>query len=134
MTSVNVIKQTTSCTFVAVNSGFNHLIRPMFYNSYHEIENISNPGGEKRMYSVVGYICESDTFAENRILNEVREKDILLFKNAGAYCFSMASNYNSRLKPAEVLILKGKDYLIRKRETFESLLTNQQVLELDNWL
>lgn len=134
LTSVNVIKQTTACTFVAINSGFNHLIRPMFYNSYHEIENISNPNGDKRMYSVVGYICESDTFAENRIINEVRERDIILFKNAGAYCFSMASNYNSRLKPAEVLILKGKDYLIRKRETLETLLTNQQVIEINTLL
>lgn len=130
LTSVNVIKQTTACTFVAVDSGFNHLIRPMFYNAYHEIKNISNPKGEKRMYSVVGYICESDTFADDRILSEVREKDILRFKNAGAYCFSMASNYNSRLKPAEVLLLKGKDYLIRKRESFESLLADQQVHEL----
>ena len=130
LTKVNVIKQTTACTFVAVNSGFNHLIRPMFYNSYHEIENISNLNGEKRMYTVVGYICESDTFAENRILSEVREKDILLFKNAGAYCFSMASNYNSRLKPAEVLIMKGKDYLIRNRETLETLLLNQRDIEI----
>jgi len=132
LTDVNVIKQTTACTFVAVNSGFNHLIRPMFYNSYHEIKNISNPNGEKKMYSVVGYICESDTFADDRILNEVREKDILLFENAGAYCFSMASNYNSRLKPAEVLLLKGKDYLIRERETMEDLLNNQKVLDIKN--
>jgi len=130
LTSVNVIKQTTACTFVAVDSGFNHLIRPMFYKAYHEIENISNPRGEKRMYSVVGYICESDTFADDRIINEVREKDILRFKNAGAYSFSMASNYNSRLKPAEVLLLNGKDYLIRKRESFESLLADQELIEL----
>jgi len=131
LTSVNVIKQTTACTFIAVDSGFNHLIRPMFYNAYHKIENISNPrGGEKRMYSIVGYICESDTFAEDRILNEVRVKDILRFKNAGAYCFSMASNYNSRLKPAEVLLLQGKDYLIRKRENFESLLDGQEIPEI----
>lgn len=133
MASVNVVKQTTACTFASINSGFNHLIRPMFYDSYHEIENISNPNGEKKMYSIVGYICESDTFAEDRILNEVREKDILLFKNAGAYCFTMASNYNSRLRPAEVLLLKGKDYLIRKRETFEELLTNQQFPKIENW-
>ncbi len=103
----------------------------MFYNAHHEIENISNPEGEKRMYSVVGYICEADTFAEDRIINEVREKDILRFKNAGAYCFSMASNYNSRLKPAEVLLLNGKDYLIRRRENFESLLADQVVHELN---
>lgn len=131
LTKVNVIKQTTACTFVAVNSGFNHFIRPMFYNSYHEIENISNPNGQQKMYSVVGFICESDTFAEDRILNDVREDDILLFKNAGAYCFSMTSNYNSRLKPAEVLMLKGQDYLIRKRQTFEDLIKNQQVIELE---
>ncbi|MDA7501969.1 diaminopimelate decarboxylase [Chitinophagales bacterium] len=134
MASVNVVKQTTACTFASINSGFNHLIRPMFYNAYHGIENISNPDGEKKMYSVVGYICESDTFAEDRILNEVREKDILLFKNAGAYCFAMASNYNSRLRPPEVLLLKGKDYLIRERETFEDLLLKQQIPEIENWL
>jgi diaminopimelate decarboxylase len=134
LTNVNVIKQTTACTFVAVDSGFNHLIRPMFYNAYHEIENISNPKGENRLYSVVGYICESDTFADDRILSEVRVNDILMFKNAGAYCFSMASNYNSRLKPAEVLLLRGKDYLIRKREDFDTLLLNQQVPEIDQWI
>ena len=134
LTSVNVIKQTTACTFAAINSGFNHFIRPMFYNAYHEVENISNPKGQKKMYTVVGYICESDTFAEDRILNEVRENDILLFQNAGAYCYSMSSNYNSRLKPAEVLILKGKDYLIRKRETFDDLLKDQVIPNIENWL
>ncbi len=131
LTKVNVIKQTTACTFVAVDSGFNHLIRPMFYNAYHEIENISNPNDDKRMYSVVGYICESDTFAEDRKLNIVHEGDILRFKNAGAYCFSMASNFNSRLKPAEILVLKGQDLLVRKRETLEVLLANQNEVEFD---
>ncbi|MEM7163171.1 MAG: diaminopimelate decarboxylase [Bacteroidota bacterium] len=125
LTQVSVIKQTTACTFAHVNSGFNHLIRPMFYNAYHEIENASNPNGEPKMYSIVGYICETDTFAEDRVISEIREKDILRFKNAGAYCFSMASNYNSRPRPAEVLLLNGQDYLIRKRETFEDLLENQ---------
>jgi len=134
LTKVNVVKQTTACTFAAVDSGFNHLIRPMFYKAHHEIENISNPTGEQKMYSVVGYICESDTFAEDRILNEVREKDILLFKNAGAYCFSMASNYNSRFRPAEVLLLNGKDHLIRKRESMEDLTRNQQVPEIEDWV
>ena len=132
LADVNVIKQTTACTFVAVNSGFNHLIRPMFYNSHHNIKNISNPDGEKKMYSVVGYICESDTFATDRILNEVREKDILLFENAGAYCYSMASNYNSRFKPAEVLTIKGETHLIRERETMDDLLRNQKVVDLKN--
>ena len=125
LTEVNVIKQTTACTFVAVNSGFNHLIRPMFYDAYHEIENLSNLKANKKMYSVVGYICETDTFAEDRLINDVREGDILAFNNAGAYCFSMASNYNSRLKPAEVMLLNGKDYLIRKADTFKDLVKNQ---------
>jgi len=134
LTKVNVIKQTTACTFVAVDSGFNHLIRPMFYDAHHEIENISNPKGEHKLYSVVGYICESDTFAVDRSIREVKEGDILLFKNAGAYCFSMASNYNSRFKPAEVLILNGKSYLIRKRETLKSLLANQEMPKLKKWV
>ncbi len=131
LANVNVVKQTTACTFASINSGFNHLIRPMFYNAHHEIENISNPEGEPKMYSIVGYICETDTFAEDRILNEVREKDVLVFKNAGAYCFSMSSNYNSRLKPAEVLWYKNQDFLIREREEFESLLSHQIMVDLD---
>ena len=133
LTKVNVVKQTTACTFLSINSGFNHLIRPMFYDSYHAIYNVSNPEGPKKMYSVVGYICESDTFAEDRIISETREGDLLLFKNAGAYCFSMSSNYNSRLRPAEVLLLKGKDYLIRKRETFDTLTVNQVMPEIAEW-
>lgn len=133
LTSVNIIKQTTACTFVGINSGFNHLIRPMLYNAYHDIKNISNPKGEPKMYSVVGYICETDTFAEDRILNQVRENDVLAFSNAGAYCFSMASNYNSRARPAEVLSLNGKNHLIRERETFEDLLKKQIVVDFDEY-
>ncbi len=121
----NVIKQTTATVFVGINSGFNHLIRPMFYDSYHEIENLSNPKGAERIYTVVGNICETDTFAWDRKLNEVREGDILVFRNAGAYGFEMSSNFNSRLKPAEVLFLDGKSHLIRKRDEFEDLLRNQ---------
>ncbi|NNC96165.1 MAG: diaminopimelate decarboxylase [Chitinophagales bacterium] len=124
-TKVNVVKQTTSCTFIGVDSGFNHLIRPMFYNAHHEIENISNPNGAKKVYSVVGYICETDTFASDRLISEVRTGDILRFKNSGAYCFSMASNYNSRFRPAEVLLSNGEPKLIRKRETLDDLLRNQ---------
>ena len=121
----NVIKQTTATVFVGVNSGFNHLIRPMFYDSYHIIENLSNPKGPERIYTVVGNICETDTFAWDRKLHEVRESDVLVFRNAGAYGFEMSSNFNSRLKPAEVLFLDGKALLIRKREEFEDLLKNQ---------
>ena len=125
LVKVNAVKQTTSTVFAQIDSGFNHLIRPMLYGSKHEIKNLSNPKGKERFYSVVGYICETDTFANNRRINEINEGDILTFKNAGAYCFSMASNYNSRYRPAEVLVYKDKAHLIRKRETFEDLITNQ---------
>ncbi|KPM31635.1 Diaminopimelate decarboxylase [Croceitalea dokdonensis DOKDO 023] len=125
LAKVNVVKQTTSTVFASVDSGFNHLIRPMLYGSTHEIINISNPQGRERYYSVVGYICETDTFASNRRINEITEGDVLAFKNAGAYCFTMASNYNSRYRPAEVLYHKGKAHLIRKRETFDDILHNQ---------
>lgn len=125
VTQVNVMKETASTTFVSVNSGFNHLIRPMFYDSYHHIVNISNPTGAEKKYAVVGNICETDTFAWDRALNEVREGDFLAFYNAGAYGFEMSSNFNSRYKPAEVLVLDGKAHLIRKRDQFEDLLRNQ---------
>jgi diaminopimelate decarboxylase len=125
ITKCNVIKQTTATVFVGVNSGFNHLIRPMMYEAYHMIENISNPFGNTRIYTVVGNICETDTFAWDRKLNEVREGDYLVFYNAGAYGFEMSSNFNSRLKPAEVLVKDGETLLIRKRDEFEDLLKNQ---------
>lgn len=130
LAKVNVIKQTTSTVFAGIDSGFNHLIRPMFYGSQHTIENISNPKGKERFYTVVGYICETDTFASNRRITEIHEGDTLCFRNAGAYCFSMASNYNSRFKPAEVLWKNGKGHLIRERESFEDLLQNQILVEV----
>jgi diaminopimelate decarboxylase len=130
LATVNVIKQTTSTVFAGIDTGFNHLIRPMFYGSQHSIENISNPKGKERFYTVVGYICETDTFASNRRIAEIHEGDTLCFRNAGAYCFSMASNYNSRYKPAEVLWKDGKGHLIRQRETFEDLLQNQIMIEV----
>jgi diaminopimelate decarboxylase len=123
----NVVKQTPATVFAGVNSGFNHLIRPMMYEAYHHIENISNPGGAERIYTVVGNICETDTFAWDRKLNEVREGDYLVFYNAGAYGFEMSSNFNSRLKPAEVMVKDGKAQLIRKRDVFEDLLRNQVI-------
>ena len=125
LAKVNVVKQTTSTVFAGIDSGFNHLIRPMFYGSQHQIENISHPKGKERFYSVVGYICETDTFASNRKIGEIKEGDILSFRNAGAYCFSMASNYNSRYKPAEVLWMNGEGHLIRAHESFEDILRNQ---------
>ncbi|MEN8767133.1 MAG: diaminopimelate decarboxylase [Polaribacter sp.] len=130
LAKVNVVKQTTSTVFAHVDSGFNHLVRPMMYDSYHQITNISNPEGRDRYYSVVGYICETDTFGSNRRIAEISEEDVLCFHNAGAYCFSMASNYNSRYLPAEVMVHQGKDYLIRKRQTIKDILHNQEIIEL----
>jgi diaminopimelate decarboxylase len=129
LVKVNVVKSTPAVTFVGVDSGLNHLIRPMMYDSYHGIINVSNPAAEKKLYTVVGYICETDTIGSDRQISEIREGDILAIKNAGAYGYSMASNYNSRLKPAEVLILQGKAKLIREREKFEDLLRHQ--IEID---
>jgi diaminopimelate decarboxylase len=121
----NVIKQTTATVFAGVNSGFNHLIRPMFYESFHRIENLSNSGGNTRIYTVVGNICETDTFAWDRKISEIHEGDFLVFYNAGAYGFEMSSNFNSRLKPAEVLVKDGEALLIRKADQFEDLMRNQ---------
>lgn len=129
LVSTNVIKSTPASTFIGVDSGLNHLIRPMMYDAYHEVVNISRLEGPDRIYTIVGYICETDTIAADRKLKEVKEKDVIAIKNAGAYGFSMASNYNSRLKPPEVLILNGKAHLIRERENFEDILRHQ--LELD---
>ena len=125
ITEVNVMKENGSTVLAGINSGFNHLIRPMFYDAYHKIENISNPDGEKKAYTVVGNICETDTFATDRNIAEIRESDLLVFYNAGAYGFEMSSNFNSRYKPAEVLVKDGKAELIRKRDEFNDLITNQ---------
>ena len=129
ITKVNVIKQTAAANFVGVDTGFNHLIRPMFYDAYHKIENISNPNAAEKNYAVVGNICETDTFAWDRNIAEVSEGDLLLFHNAGAYGFEMSSNFNSRFKPAEVLIKDEVVHLIRKRDVFDDLLKNQILIE-----
>lgn len=127
---VNAIKQTTATVFAQADTGMNHMIRPMFYDAHHEIVNISNTNNKTRVYTVVGYICETDTFASDRQIEEISEGDILMFKNAGAYCFSMSNNYNSRFKPAEVMIHKGEAHLITKRQTLEDLLHNQLEISL----
>lgn len=129
LVETNVVKETPEITFVGVNSGLNHLIRPMLYNAYHQVENLSSNTERTKKYNVVGYICETDTLAAERELAEVKAGDILAIKNAGAYSFTMASNYNSRLRPAEVLIWNGEAQLIRKREVFEDLLRNQVILD-----
>jgi diaminopimelate decarboxylase len=125
ISSVNVIKETPTVTFVGLNTGLNHLIRPMFYDAWHTIVNVSNSNGEVKRYTITGNICETDTFATNREVNEIREGDYLVFRNAGAYCFEMSSNYNSRYKPAEVLVEDGADRVIRRADAFDDLLRNQ---------
>lgn len=125
LVQVNVMKETPAHRFAGVNSGFNHLIRPMFYDAYHTIRNLTNPNGPEMQFSIVGNICETDTFAKDRVMTEVREGDILVFYNAGAYGFEMSSNYNSRYKPAEVLVVNDEAHLIRRREEFQDLLKNQ---------
>ncbi len=125
LTKAVVLKTNGFINFVGTNTGFNHLLRPMMYDAYHEIINISNPDGEFEKYNIVGNLCEIDNIGTNRRLNKVRKDDIILIKNAGAYGFSMSSNYNSRPKPAEVLIIDGQARLIRKRENFDDLIRNQ---------
>ncbi len=125
LAGVNVVKETPTRTFVQVDSGLNHLIRPMMYDAYHDIKNVSNSAGDEKTYTVVGYICETDTFATDRSLPDVQAGNVLSFENAGAYGFSMASNYNTRFRPAEVLVYEGKPYLIRQRETFEDMVRGQ---------
>lgn len=127
LTQVNVLKDNGDQLFAGVNSGLNHLIRPMMYDAYHHIANLSNPGGVEKTYNVTGYICETDNFATDRNLNEIREGDLLVFYNAGAYGFEMSSNYNSRYRPAEVWMEGGAQRLIRKADSFEDLVRNQLV-------
>lgn len=130
ITKATVVKETPSVTFVGVNSGLNHLIRPMMYDAYHEIINGSNTEGPMLTYTIAGNICETDNFGVDRQLSKVQEGDLIIILNAGAYGFTMASNYNSRFKPCEVLILNGNAYLIRSRDTFEDLTKNQILLDM----
>jgi diaminopimelate decarboxylase len=120
-----VVKDNGAQVFAGINTGLNHLIRPMMYDAYHHLVNLSNTEAEEKVYTVTGYICETDTFATDRLLHEVREGDVLAIYNAGAYGFEMSSNYNARLKPAEVMVVDGEPLLIRRRDKFEDLLRNQ---------
>ena len=131
LVKTNIVKENPTRTFVAVDSGLNHLIRPMMYDSYHDIKNISNPTGTEETYTVVGYICETDTFATDRPLPEVRPGDVLSFENAGAYGFSMTSTYNARFRPAEVLVYEGVPHLIRQRDTLADLLRGQEIINFE---
>ena len=121
LTKVSVIKKKN----VFVNSGFNHFIRPMYYNAYHNVRNISSDSPAKKNYHIVGYVCEQDNFAKNRKINKPHIGDILCFDNAGAYSFTMASNYNSRLRPMELFVYNDTIQIIREKETFNDLLNHQ---------
>lgn len=127
LSRVNVIEQTATITFAGIDTGFNHLIRPMFYDAYHRIENLTHPDGTKKVYTIVGNLCETDTFASDREVSEIREGDVLLIHNAGAYGFEMASSFNSRCRPAEILVDGDHIELIRRRESLEDLLHNQVI-------
>jgi diaminopimelate decarboxylase len=128
LTTVNVIKENETLIFAGVDTGLNQLIRPMFYEAYHHIENLTNPSAPVKTYQVVGNICETDTLGADRELPAVREGDLLSIQNAGAYGFEMASQYNARYRPAEVFYKEGKLHLIRRRETLEDLLRTQEGL------
>jgi diaminopimelate decarboxylase len=121
LTEITTIKEHT----VFINSGFNHFIRPMYYNAYHQIKNISSTQTSDKEYNIVGYICEQDYFGKKRKINKPNVGNIICIENAGAYCFTMASNYNSRLKPLELLFYNDETKVIRKKETFDDLITNQ---------
>lgn len=129
LATVTVIKPTETICFAGVDSGLNHLIRPMFYDAYHHISNLSNPEGPLGAYQVTGNVCETDDFAIARMLPELREGDLIAFHTAGAYGFEMASSYNARFRPAEVLIKQGQLHLIRRRESMEDLLALQISIE-----
>ncbi|MCG8569598.1 MAG: diaminopimelate decarboxylase [Spirochaetes bacterium] len=119
---VNTLKSNEERTFAGVNSGFGHLIRPSYYNAYHHIVNLSNPHGEIKKYDVCGQICETgDCFARDRAVNQIREGDYLAFFTTGAYCFAMASIYNLRPLPSEILYSQGQTKLITKELTANEL-------------
>ncbi len=131
LTRVTAVKRNPKYTFVGVDTGFNHLMRPAVYDAYHEIQLINNDSRKMEIVTVCGNICESgDVFAKKRDLPQLREGDLLGIENVGAYGFSMASQYNARVLPAEVLVDNKNIILIRKRGTFKDLLLNQ-VYEVD---
>jgi len=129
LTTVNSVKVTPSRKFICVDAGFNTLARPMMYGSYHPILVANKLGAtDKETYDVVGPICESgDALAKDRVLPQIEEGDLLAVLNAGAYGFSMSSQYNSRPRAAEVLIRQGKAMLVRKREELGDLMSSQRV-------
>jgi diaminopimelate decarboxylase len=126
LTRVTTIKSNPKRSFVGVDAGFNTLVRPALYGSYHQILAASAMNASEEVVDVYGPLCESgDLFARDRSIPKVSEGAILAVMNAGAYGFSMASRYNSRPLPAEVMVRDGEACLIRERETLADLLRGQ---------
>ncbi|MEG9194818.1 MAG: diaminopimelate decarboxylase [Candidatus Methanoglobus sp.] len=129
LTRVNAVKRTHR-NFVAVDAGFNLLIRPAMYGSYHRVVVANRDGGEEEIYTVVGPICESgDVLARDRKLPKVEKGDLIAILDAGAYGFSMSSQYNGRPRCAEVLVSGSKTALIREPESFGDLVARQRIPE-----
>lgn len=123
---VNTVKDNRGVRIAGVDSGFSQLIRPVLYGAYHHIANCSNPGGRPAGYTVAGDICEGgDVFARDRPVPRVREGDVLAIQNAGAYCYSMASTYNNRPLPAEVVVSHGRSRLSTRRPGFGEFVRRQ---------
>lgn len=127
--SVVYVKQTPSRKFLIVDAGINDLIRPSLYGAYHDIRPvITNSGAPTRKADVVGPICESgDFFAKERRLPELQSGDLLAIMSAGAYGFTMASNYNARPRPPEVMVIKKRFYVVKERETYRDLIRGENI-------
>jgi len=128
LTEVQYLKETDTKNFVIVDGGMNDLIRPALYGSYQAIQPVAEANSEKFVADIVGPICESgDFFAKDREIARPKRGDLLAVMSAGAYGFTMASNYNSHPKPPEILVDGDKYYVIRKRETLEDLINGETI-------
>ena len=122
LTRVLYVKENRGKQFVIVDAGMNDLLRPALYSAFHRVEPVASRGGDTRRVDVVGPVCETGDFlARDRNLERVQPGDLLAVRDAGAYGFVMASNYNMRPRAAEALVEDGAVRVIRRRETFEDL-------------
>ncbi len=125
LTKVLYEKKNEKKRFIITDGAMNDLGRPSLYGAYHEIE-VLGATGDLSKADVVGPVCEStDFFAKDRELPQTNHDDLMVIKSAGAYCFTMSSNYNTRAKVAEVAVENGKDRLIRQRDTFTDMIKNE---------
>lgn len=130
VTEVQSVKETPYRKFINLDAGFQTLVRPAMYDSYHGIENISSEYNEKVAYDVAGNICESgDVFAEDRKLKRTKAEDFVVIYDTGAYGFAMSSQYNSRPRPMEILLWEDSAEVIRERENWNDLYRHQRIPE-----